>query len=174
MKGIIIYIIFVMSLPYGSFAQQNGCDYKVEIITNNTEFRKEEFFWRMKAIKLFGKSTNITGIAEIVDSKGNIIKKYSPWTNESISKQKTSNEFSTNLKENEEYKIAAEIKVECNDENKDNNVNVKIIKKLQTTAAIVQSQQIVYKSSNEKVKDSILIFLLGFSILLNVILIWKR
>lgn len=169
MKGIIIYIIFVISLSYGSFAQQNGCDYKVEIITNNTEFRKEEFFWRMKAIKLYGESTNITGIAEIVDSKGNIIKKYNPWTNESISKQKTSNEFSANLKENEEYKIAAEIKVECNDENKDNNVKIIKIK-----GKNKENIAIVYKSSNEKVKDLILIFLLGFSILFNVILIWKR
>jgi|SRR3989344_3124166 len=142
MKLLILIFIFVVSLSYTSLAQQALCDYKVEILVNSTEFEKENFAWRMRATKLEGKSTNITGTAEIQDSKGQIVKKYKPWTNESISKQKTSSEYSPNLKE-DEYKIKAEIKVECNDINKDNNADIRIItikeKDKEATNTIAQS-----------------------------------
>ena len=42
------------------------------------------------------------------------------------------------------------------------------------TSSTIQTPQIVYESSNERVKGWIMIFLLTLSILLNIILIWKR
>lgn len=247
MKLPILIFIFLVLLSYTSLAQQALCDYKVEILVNSTEFEKESFAWRMRAIKAEGKPTNITGTAEIQDSKGQILKKYRPWTNESISKQKTSSEYSPNLKE-DEYKIKAEIKVECDDINKDNNADMKIITikgkdkeatdtidqsnnqkafieektentvkgeeinqsvvnrnpenittnenkteelmaseedstiqlkdnnkgKNELTTAAIQEPKIVYESSSEKTKGLIIIFLLSLSILLNIILIWRR
>jgi len=241
MRYLIFVFIIAILLP-NSFAQQSECDYKVEILINGTEFDKESFIWRMRAIKIEGKTTNITGTARIEDTNGKIVKSYKPWTNTSISKQKTSSEYTPNLKEGE-YKITAEINVECNDINKDNNIDVKAIKikseeelkkadnnikqsseintinksdlkfnnnnskiinennnseKTQNqeskrlmvdeeadnviqlkpaiipTAAIVKEPETVYKSSNEKAKDLILISLLILSVSLNIVLIWRR
>lgn len=242
MKSIAVIILFVISLSYASSAQESACDYKVEVLVEGEEFEKEDFTWRMKATKIEGGSTNITGTAEIQDSSGKTVKTYKPWTSESISRQKTSSEYTPNLKEGQEYKITAEIDVECDDTSKDNNVDVKTIKikgekeetenddasdtetdaksddtasteaenneeikpktiqkakatnpttneeaenviqltkntqnqELQSTAAVIQAPQIVYESSNERIKDLIMIFLLALSILLNIILIWRR
>ncbi len=157
MKLLMLIFIFAAALSYNSAAQQSLCDYKVEILVNNSEFEKESFSWRMKATKLEGKSTNITGIAEIDDSKGQIVKKYKPWTNESISKQKTSSEYSPNLKEGA-YKIKTEIQVECDDTDKNNNVDVKAItikeKNKEMTSTINQSNnQNIF--IDEKAKNTI-------------------
>ncbi len=236
MKGIFLIFIFIFSsLAYITFAQST-CDYKVEILLDGEEFKSKEFTWRMRATKVEGGSTNITGTAEIKDSNDKIVKTYKPWTKASISKQKTSNEYTPNLKPGK-YTITAEISVECDDTNKDNNIDVKTVKitdeeetkedsedmeikkeaqneeqtqtssntknvvtkpkkptiaeetdnaielksknnqksqEVQTTAAVIQAPQNVYISSNEKAKELILIFLLTLSILLNIILIWRR
>jgi len=42
------------------------------------------------------------------------------------------------------------------------------------TTHAIQNPETVYVSSNEKAKGLILIFILALSILLNIILIWKR
>ena len=249
MKIIIFAVIFAVSLMSTSFAQQSpACDYKVEILINNSEFESRDFSWRMKATKIEGVPTNITGTAEIEDSKGQIMKRYRPWTNESISSQKTSNTYSPNLNQGE-YKIISSIDIECSDINKDNNNDVKIIKiknsskKTNTTniqnssrSAIIdaklsnaaknetydkaitaqkienktasknepeliqseednviqlinnhggtntnkitkgylQKQEIVYESSSEKARGMIVAFLLALSVLLNIVLIWRR
>ncbi|MBI2649782.1 hypothetical protein HYX04_00545 [Candidatus Woesearchaeota archaeon] len=227
-----------MLLARASFAQQPSCDYKVEILVDAEEFEKDDFKWRMRATKIEGKSTNITGIAEIEDSSGKTAKNYKPWTSQSISKQKTSSEYTPNLKPGE-YKITAEINVECDDTNKGNNADTKEIKikgatqeainkkaktedaeeavntlasnvekeqitlktaktaakpadeetentiqlankntqKIQQqpmTANTAQAPEIAYESSNDKAKGLIMVFLLTLSILLNIILIWKR
>ena len=259
MKILIAFLVLLVLMP-NSFAQSQ-CDYKVEVLANGSEFQANDFNWRMKSAKIEGASTNISGTARITDSSGNIIKSYKPWTNESISKQKTSSEYSPNLKEGE-YKIISEIYVECDDTNKNNNIDTKTIKiksagktknneiiyvpnnfapnenntlarnKTQNqeiiinnvnqsaqnitlvqnktsasdasdskeqiddtesnniiyssqnniqkideaipTANAVKNYPIVYQSSNEKSKNLIVFFLLGLSVLLNVILIWKR
>lgn len=251
-------VVLVALFSYNSFAQQSECNYKVEVLVNGTEFAQEEFAWRMKATKLDGKSTNITGTARI-ETNGKIIKSYKPWSNESISRQKTSNVYSPNLK-NGKYQIIAEISVECNDTDKSNNVDVKTIKikkeveetknepinqpeiskpedsvmtnnaendtetpneatknemtknselllnnsNLQETKNSITAQtikdaredefdnviyltnktqdmqieayasKISYVSSSEKSKELILIILLAVSILLNIVLIWRR
>ena len=125
MRWLVIVVIVIFLLPFLSFAQE--CDYKVEILIEGTEFTKESFKWRMKATKLEGASTNITGAARIEDLNGNTIKSYKPWTNLPISKQKTSNEYSPNLKEGD-YKIISEIDVDCDDIGKGNNMGLKAIR----------------------------------------------
>jgi len=236
----IIVFVFVLAITYSYLSFAQTCDYKVEILVEGDEFESEEFKWRMRATKIEGKSTNITGTAELEDSNGKTVKNYKPWTSDSIAKQKTSSEYSPNLKPGS-YEITAEISVECDDTNKDNNVDKKELKikgeveqaksekskseaietkneniitkdvnneqitakatkttakttdeeientiqlknkntqKIQEsqpiTANAIQTPQIVYESSNDKAKGLIMIFLLTLSILLNIILIWKR
>ena len=127
MKIWIFMLMFAMLLSYPSLAQQNTCDYKIEILLDGSEFEKSDFKWRMQATKIEGKSTNITGTAEIEDSNGKTVKKYKPWTSDSISRQKTSSQYSPNLNPGD-YKITAEISVDCDDTNKNNNVDAKDIK----------------------------------------------
>lgn len=240
--------LFLFCIPSISFAQQPACDYKVEVLADGNEFGKSDFKWKMKATKIEGKSTNITGTAEIEDSTGKTVKSYKPWVHDAISRQKTSNEYSPNLKPGS-YKITAEISVECDDTNKGNNAdtieikisgetedtgskkikkedsekntlentnpidtskissgqaaqanqnsiktesksrappeetentiqlkskNIQKDQKSQLTASAVQEPGFVYESSNEKAKGLIMVFLLTLSILLNIILIWKR
>ncbi len=255
MKAVMFALIFAIYFTGNAFAQQALCDYKIEILVNSSEFESKDFSWRMRAARVDGKSTNITGTAEIEDSNGKLIRKYMPWTNESISKQKTSNEYTPNLNQGE-YKIISRISVGCEDTDKNNNIDAKIIrinnknneinaainqnklldskindaiknetvnqtttnqtsenktsrmrvsslttdsknesdqliaseednviqlrnsdsKKSQNklTTAAVQKSEIVYESSSEKAKEWIMVGLLTLSILLNIILIWKR
>jgi len=226
MRGLFIAAMLVIILSKASFAQ--SCDYKVEILPSGEDFKKEGFKWQMMAAKIDGKSTNITGTADI-KAGGKTIKRYKPWTLAPISKQKTSSEYPLNL-EAGNYEITAEIKVECNDTNKGNNIDSKNIsitgaqgaeakksentgigtnnqaqdlelaianpkklmpnedaentiettnkktqqnQKLPTTNA-VKNTETIYTSSSEKAKSLIMPFLLALSILLNIILIWKR
>ena len=253
----IVFMIIILAIPlaFHAFAQQPSCDYKVEILSDGKEFEADNFKWRMRATKIEGSPTNITGTAEI-KADGKVIKSYRPWTSEPISKQKTSGEYSPNLKENE-YEIIAAINVTCDDLNKNNNIyikRIKIIKNKQettnnknnnqaaeqnisnslqgainesnnsvaqsnkeeitnnkfvnqdqqnnqssgtaneementielhptnnqknqlqpTTINAVQEPIIIYESSNEKAKNMIIISLLALSVLLNIVLIWKR
>ena len=243
MKSIVVLMLAMSLFSLGSFAQE--CDYKVEILVEGSEFDSQDFKWRMRATKIEGKSTNITGTAEI-ESNGKTAKSYKPWTSDSIAKQKTSSEYSPNLKPGS-YDLTAEISVECDDTNKGNNIDKKeiMIKGteeaktekskepepeksegkeetiLQSTAAKkdtaseAKSQQpsktkqsteefdnvielksqnnkksetpitanamqnpenpeLAYESSNEKARGWIMIFLLTLSVLLNIVLIWKR
>ncbi len=247
MRRVVIIVVMLCLLP--PFASAQECDYNVEILIEGTEFTIESFKWRMKATKLEGKSANMTGIARIEDLKGNLIKSYKPWTNLPISKQKTSNEYTPNLNGGD-YRIVSEISVDCDDINKGNNMDFKIIRikseKIITqdtnittqqsteenwqpqqnfmqqtqenklinnsatesqnnvtqnlennakeyentvtlknenaqesgtpTAELVKSyrEEYTYVSSNEKAKTLIIYFLLGISIVLNVVLIWRR
>lgn len=206
MRVLAFAVILALSLAYASLAEQSACDYGVAILIDGEEFENELLKWRIKATKINGNSANITGNVYIEDMNGKIIKKYRTWTHEQISKQKTSSEYSPNLKE-DFYKINAEINVSCEDTNKSNNEDVKEIKvknekrkiiateelttnisfkntislaktsqknQIQHNAANDLYTQSVYKSSGEKSKELIVILLLALSILLNIILIWKR
>ena len=237
MKSLTLAVAFAMLLSCRVFAQQ-ACDYKVEILADGSEFEKEDFKWRMKATKLDGPPTNITGTAEI-KSDGKTAKSYKPWNSAPISRQKTSNEYTPNLKPGS-YEIIAEVSVQCDDGDKGNNKDIMEIKikgeneetkakksksenqeavnnkingkeqtptsqnamttrskqptaseetdnviqlnnknnqkshQLQATTYAIKQPEVVYKSSNEKAKGMIMAFLLTLSVLLNIILIWKR
>jgi len=240
MKALAVFMALILASCF-SFAQQPECDYKVEIITDGQEFLKEDFKWRMMAVKIEGKPTNITGAARI-ESDGKLIKKYNPWNSEPISKQKTSSEYSPNL-EAGPYEITAEISVGCEDTDNANNIVKKTItikekvedlkeNKIEEEQAIAKEAQnntgeasdsygksiqnnssaanepaqaktensdnglqlakndsgqetppaalaayqniVVYESSSAKAKSLIMPMLLLLSILLNIVLIWKR
>ncbi len=145
MKWLVIIAVMLFLLP--PFASAQECDYSVEILIEGIEFTKESFKWRMKAIKLDGPSANITGAARIEDLNGAIIKSYKPWTNQSISKQKTSNEYSPNLKEGS-YNIISEIIVGCDDINKGNNIDIRAI--------TIKTENIEMQESNIAVQQIIL------------------
>ncbi|HLC62447.1 MAG TPA: hypothetical protein VJI52_05520 [Candidatus Nanoarchaeia archaeon] len=260
MRIILVAILFLVLLTGISAAETNDCNYKIEILLNSSIYAPSDFAWKMKATKISGVSTNITSAAKIEDSGGKIIKTYRPWASDPISKQKTSGEYSPNLKEGQ-YKLTSEISVDCNDIDKSNNIdseNFEVVSALnenkidlkntigelnqqqdakgkiliaqnqlessvpventpEENKSIIQTmenkvdvknnsdevnptqkpieysneitllstdgesarqdsskQELAYESSNEKSKEIVLYALLGFSVLLNIILIWKR
>ena len=128
LRLIYLSLILVTAFSHSTFAEISNCDYKIELLINSSdEFKMEDFKWRMRAIRIEGGSTNMTGTAELKDSNGKVIKNYKPWTLVSISNQRTSNEYSPNLQEGF-YDIIAQINVECNDVNKSNNIDIRRIK----------------------------------------------
>ncbi len=197
MRDLAVAVIFAIVLSHASFAQKQACDYKIEILSDVNESEKGEFKWRMKASKIEGGPTNITGTAK-VQAGARTVKSYRPWVSDPISKQKTSADYSLNL-EPGDYKITAEIAVECGDINIGNNIATKEIKikeennentlyllpktslenfqqdrQKNETFSASAAPEIVYESSNEKAKNLIIVFLLALSILLNIVLIWRR
>ncbi len=109
---------------YGS----NNCDWKIEVLVNKTIFEnKDEFEFKMRASKIEGDSTNLTGEVNIYDLSGNEIKEYKPWANEHSTNQKTSTKYSPSLEEGKSYMITANLEVQCDDTNPNNNINQKII-----------------------------------------------
>src|SRR3989344_1934302 len=119
MKIIVLLLAMIISI---NAAYAVECDYKAEILLESNEFTVKDFKFKMKAAKTEGPSTNITGRITISDEDGNMIKSYKPWTNSSISKQKTSSEYSPNLNEGI-YMINAEISVLCDDFDNENNAD---------------------------------------------------
>ena len=183
MKILLIAILSAILLAHCSFAQELACDYRVELQFNGTEFENGGFKLKIKAERLNGPATNITGTLEIKDFNGKTVKLYRIWELEPISKQKTSAEYTPNLTKGESYRVIAKIAVKCKDANEDNNLNTKMINiKNQKTENIIHlrgeqknaGENLPYESGNEKASRLILIFLLVLSVLLNVVLIWKR
>ncbi len=115
---LIVLFVLLLALQVGG-ATENDCDYKIELILNQSEFTSENFEWSMKATKITGVASNITGSAEIKEG-ARLIKDYNPWKNEKISRQKTSAKYSPNLKEGI-YTLTAEINLTCNDMSLQNN-----------------------------------------------------
>ena len=237
MKIIVLAAAFILLFSLFSAAQPARCDYGVEIQLNGTQFEKSGFKFRIKATKIDGIPTNITGTAEISDIQGNAIRKYILWNNESISRQKTSGYYSPNLKEGR-YILSSRIDVLCDDYNSGNNIDSKpaeitiilpkYLPSLTENASVPQEtlipvrnnfqlpeksnesarenisaskvaesivqdntiytmsdqkniaakdsgkENIVYKSSSQKSEELVVYFLLGLSLILNVVLIWKR
>ncbi|MEK6869065.1 MAG: hypothetical protein AABX74_02460, partial [Nanoarchaeota archaeon] len=83
--------------------------------------------FKIRASKVSGSSTNFTSRAKIEDLNGKLIREYSPFTNESITKQRTSTEFTPNLDEGKSYLMDSNITVQCNDTNKNNNFDTRVI-----------------------------------------------
>ncbi|MBU1004247.1 MAG: lamin tail domain-containing protein [Nanoarchaeota archaeon] len=113
------------TIVYSDFV---GCDWKIEILINKTVFDdKDDFDFKIRASKIYGESVNITGKIRIDDMYGNIIKEYSPWTEESATYRKTSYEYSPSLVEGKAYIITSNLEVNCDDENLGNNIEQRII-----------------------------------------------
>jgi hypothetical protein len=120
-KLLLFLLIFVILGGYYANSQESDCDYSVQVLLENEEFMPDEFTWKMKAVKVEGIAANITGRAEIRDLEDNIIKTYKPWTNKSISRQKTSSKYTPNLKSGQ-YRVISAIFVDCIELNLDNNI----------------------------------------------------
>ena len=95
---LVFIIAFVAMASMNSFAQEQSCDYSVNVIIPGNEFEAANFTWKIKATKIEGTHSKITGNAKIQDYEGKIIKSYKPWTSEQIFGQKTSGEYTPNLK----------------------------------------------------------------------------
>jgi len=103
-----------------------GCDWFVEILADTVFESGEDFTFRVKATKLFGNSTLLTGIVRIEDLFGNTVKSYTPWTNEPSTYHKTSNTWTPNI-EDRSYWIKADILVTCEETNLQNNHAEKLV-----------------------------------------------
>ena len=195
MKLVLPTIALLLAFSAISSAQEAKCDYSVKIITQGTEFDSKNFSWKMIAFRIEGNGTKINGTARI--EQGKMLKNYNPWTSEAISKQKTSSSYSPTLQKGE-YKLIAKIKTECDDKNTSNNVdsmqirikaqdiqvkqeanpvnqtNFEEEKTIYLSPIEEKNEEIIYKSTNQKSGELVLISLLAFSIFLNIVLIWKR
>lgn len=134
----------------------SGCDYAVEFILAKEIFENSsEFSFKIRASKVSGSSTNFTSRAKIEDLNGRLIREYSPFTNESITKQRTSTEFTPNLEEGKSYFMDSNVTVHCNDTNKKNNFDTRIItikgKPLQEESSI-SIENILDLGSDKKAK----------------------
>src|SRR3989338_10702021 len=123
MKLILFGFVFIL-LSVNANAEQE-CDYSVGLLLDSNQFGPEEFKFKMMASRVDGPSTNITAQITIA-SNGSIIKNYKPWANSPISKQKTSNEYSPNLKDGV-YELRAEISTLCSDSIGENNIDERIV-----------------------------------------------
>lgn len=122
MRLLAFMAIFIVIISANSFAQGDECDYSVDILIDDNEFESKDFTWRMKATKIEGGQTTITGTAKIEDNNGKTAKSYKPWLSEAISRQKTSSKYTPNLKPGN-YEIIAEINVGCDDKDPSNNAD---------------------------------------------------
>ena len=111
-----------------SIITEQGCDYAVEFIVAKTIFdNSSDFSFKIRTSKISGSSTNFTSRAKIEDLNGKLIKEYKPFTNQSITKQRTSTTYTPNLEEEKSYFMDSNITVQCNDTNIENNFDNRII-----------------------------------------------
>jgi len=111
-----------------SIITEQGCDYAVDFIIAKTIFdNSSDFSFKIRASKISGSSTNFTSRAKIEDLNGKLIKEYKPFTNQSITKQRTSTTYTPNLEEEKSYFMDSNITVQCNDTNIENNFDNRII-----------------------------------------------
>jgi len=102
------------------------CDWKIEILLNETLFDREDFDFRVRATNLYDEKTNITGRAYIKDFFGNIVKEYKPWTNSTATSKRTSSIYTPNLDKGMAYVINASLDIVCNDSDQANNNEIKL------------------------------------------------
>ena len=100
-----------------------GCDWKIEIITNQTAIEKSEF--KIKVQKIYGEKNNITLNRNVKNLFGETIKEYTTLEINNALNYRTY-KYSPKLKTNQAYKINAEINSSC-DINHENNIAEKII-----------------------------------------------
>ena len=134
----------------------SGCDYAVEFILAKTVFdNSSEFSFKIRASKVSGSSTNFTSRAKIEDLNGKLIREYEPFTNEPITKQRTSTEYTPNLEDGKSYFMGLNVTVQCSDTNEDNNFDTRIItirgKPLQEESSI-SIENILDLGSDKKAK----------------------
>ncbi len=104
-----------------------SCDYETQILLDGSIFpSQDDFSWRMIVRNIKGGSTTISSTAFIYDLFGNVKQDYTPFTNDSITRQRTSTTYSPNLKEGQSYMLRANTTTECFDTNLANNQDERI------------------------------------------------
>ena len=112
----------------GSIIIEEDCDYAVNFILSKTLFdNSSDFSFKIRASKISGTSTNFTMRAKIEDLNGKFIRDYAPFTNDSITTQRTSSELTPNLDEGKSYIMDSNITTECNDTTTQDNFDTQII-----------------------------------------------
>lgn len=116
---------WIQANPTPGYANQNSlnpssCDYDIAIILSRTIFESKDFSFRLASTRITGGNANITGTAKIENFFGEVVKEYSPWTNDSISTKKTSGNYSPNLPAGA-YTISANLSTSCLDYHQENN-----------------------------------------------------
>ncbi len=107
---------------------EEGCDFQIEFILAADIFENSSSFeFQIRVSKIKGEKTNFTGRAFIRDLFGTLIKEYKPWTNESITRQRTSAKYTPNLEEGKSYELNANVTMQCEDTNPDNNIHTRLI-----------------------------------------------
>jgi hypothetical protein len=103
------------------------CDYETQIVLEKSIFdRQDDFSWKMVVRNVRGGSTIISSTAFIYDLFGNVKQDYRPFTNDSITKQRTSSTYSPNLQEGQSYILAANTTTACLDTSQENNYDERI------------------------------------------------
>lgn len=106
---------------------EKNCDYEAEIILEKTIFQNSsDFSFQVKVSKIEGQSTNFTATAKIEDIGGKLIREYKPFSNEKITKQRTSSKYTPNL-EGGVYILSSNMSAQCDDVNSENNFDSRII-----------------------------------------------
>ncbi len=112
----------------GNNLTSDECDWRIQILINKTNFETEdEFEFRLRATKLYGGTTNISGRAYISGLSGILIREYKPWTNEKATYRRSSSKYSPRLESGKAYIINASLHTLCKDKNINNNFDKKII-----------------------------------------------
>lgn len=102
------------------------CDWKIEILLNDTLYEQDYFEFKVKATNLKTGKTNITGRLSITDFFQNTIKEYKPWTNKTSTSKATSSTYTPNLQKGKAYMLNASLFTQCNDSKLNNNNAVKL------------------------------------------------
>ncbi len=106
--------------------QEVECDFQVEILLDELIFDDEnDFEFKVKVKKNYGSKTNFSLEKLIEDINGDKIKDYKKFEDE-ITEQYTSNKFTPNIKE-DVFLVKANIDVDCDDNNLDNNFDEKLV-----------------------------------------------
>lgn len=112
----------------GSITISEGCDYAVNFILEKTLFdNSSDFSFKIRASKISGIATNFSMRAKIEDMNGKLMKEYSPFTNDSITTQRTSSELTPNLEEGKSYILYSNITTDCADSINESNFDTEII-----------------------------------------------
>ena len=194
MRQIVCLIIFAL---VSSSVIAVDCDYEMKILMDRSNYSSGELSFKIKALNIEGPAANSSSKLQIKGLQGNLLREYAPWKNEKITIQRTSGSYSPNL-EAGKYVILGSLDVDCEDSNASNNIVamdfeiidrklegpvdevIEDVESFSNTVNLNPKFQEVTEdksemlSSSEKSKSYILPLILAVSIILNVVLIWKR
>ncbi len=108
-----------IDLSNDSQNESDECDWKTEIFSEKELFEEnDKFTFKIKASKLFGSKTNITGEARLINSEGQVIRRYSLFDNYQATYSKTVT--ITNSEVFGDIKIATTLTTSCQDTDDEN------------------------------------------------------